>query len=203
VSDSIFLPLPLIRNSERADYKTCPAKWNWRWNMGLVPKMTKQDARWFGSIWHLLWATVYTPPGKDGFERAIIKTTEIHQLWDELSKDAYTTVSSAGYFDDDKEREFWDAIKLGHFMIDGQINKWRARPRLRSSDSGATFQRENPVQSSPASASRISLAATGIPPWQPVWRAYRPRCRHVRLAGARPLRWTRQGMDLGLEIHQS
>jgi PD-(D/E)XK nuclease superfamily len=123
------IPLPLMRNSERNDFKQCPAKWNWRWNLGLVPAMPRQDARWFGTLWHLLWATVYTPPeGKDGFTRAITNPAEIHELWDKLTKDAYVTVSSGPYFDEDKEREYWDAIELGHFMIDGQLKKWRLDP---------------------------------------------------------------------------
>ena len=110
--------LPLIRNSERSDFKTCPQKWYWRWVEGLVPKLPTMGALWYGTIWHLLWATVYTPPaGADGFTRGITEASEIHALWDELAKDAYTTVSSAPYFDDDKEREYWDAISLGHIMI--------------------------------------------------------------------------------------
>lgn len=125
---NIFRPLPLIRNSERSDFKQCVAKWNWRWNLGLVPAISRQDARWFGTIWHLLWATVYTPPGKDGFERSITNPQEIHALWDELSKDSYAMISSAPYFDDDKEKEYWDAIELGHFMIDGQLNRWNLDP---------------------------------------------------------------------------
>lgn len=122
--------LPLIRNSERSDFKTCPAKWDWRWNKGLVPATPRQDARWFGTMWHLLWATVYTPPaGKDGFTRSITKPEEIHQLWNELTKGAYTTVSCAPFFDEDKEKEFWDAVELGHFMIDGQLSKWNLDPQ--------------------------------------------------------------------------
>ena len=124
------IELPLIRNSERNDFKTCPAKWDWRWNQGLVPATARQDARWFGSMWHLLWATVYTPPaGADGFTRAITKPEEIHQLWDELTRNAYVTVSSAPYFDEDSEKEYWDAAELGHFMIDGQLSKWKLDPQ--------------------------------------------------------------------------
>lgn len=126
----IFRPIPLIRNSERGDFKQCVSKWWWRWNLGLVPKQQRQGALWFGTIWHLLWATVYTPPaGKDGFTRGIVKPSEIHALWDELSKNSYTTVSCASFFGEDDEKEFWDAIALGHVMIDGQLNKWGLDPQ--------------------------------------------------------------------------
>lgn len=124
----IFRPLPIVRNSERGDFKQCPAKWNWRWNMGLVPKMPKYDARWFGTLWHLLWATVYKPPGKDGFVRSIAKPSEIHELWDELVKNIHSSVSGVGYFDENMDYEFWEASKLGHFMIDGQLREWNLDP---------------------------------------------------------------------------
>lgn len=125
------IDLPLIRNSERSDFKTCPAKWNWRWHMGLIPATPKQDALWFGTIWHLLWATVYTPPeGADGFTRSITNPVEIHDLWDELAKDSYTTISCAPFFDEDKEKEYWDAITLGHVMIDGQLRTWNLDPHF-------------------------------------------------------------------------
>lgn len=115
------ISLPLIRNSERSDFKSCPKKWQWRWVDGLIPAMPKQDARWFGTIWHLLWATVYTPPGKDGFVRGVTSHDEIHALWDELTKNAYTSVSGQPYFGEDDEMEFNDACVLGHLMIDGQL----------------------------------------------------------------------------------
>lgn len=124
----IFRPLPLVRNSERGDFKACPAKWHWRWNRGLVPRMPKFDAAYFGTLWHLLWAKVYTPPGKDGFVRSISNPNEIHQLWDDLTKSTYATVSGVGYFDEDDEKEFFDSIKLGHFMIDGQLAQWNLDP---------------------------------------------------------------------------
>ena len=122
------ISLPLIRNSERSDFKSCPKKWQWRWVDGLIPAMPKQDARWFGTMWHLLWATVYTPPGKDGFERGVSSHDEIHALWDELTKNAYTSVSGQPYFGDDDEMEFNDACVLGHLMIDGQLKEWNLDP---------------------------------------------------------------------------
>lgn len=124
-----MIDLPLVRNSERSDFKGCPKKWDWRWNQGLVPAMPKQDARWFGTQWHLLWATVYTPPeGQDGFTRAITKPSEIHALWDDLTANAYTSVSGDPFFDDDQEKEWNDACELGHIMIDGQLAEWNLDP---------------------------------------------------------------------------
>lgn len=121
--------LPIIRQSERGDFKSCPSKWNWRWNEGLVPRMPRYDARWFGTMWHLLWATVYTPPaGADGFTRAITKPEEIHQLWDQLLNNVYTTVSGLPFFGDEQEMEWNDATALGHIMIDGQLKEYNLDP---------------------------------------------------------------------------
>lgn len=123
-----MIDLPLVRNSERSDFKSCPKRWNWRWNDGLIPAMPKQDARWFGTQWHLLWATVYTPPGKDGFVRALTNPAEIHALWDDLTAGAYVSVSGDPFFDDDKEKEWNDACELGHVMIAGQLKEWNLDP---------------------------------------------------------------------------
>lgn len=119
----------LMRNSERSDFKTCPQKWEWAWNQRLVPKAQLQDAAWFGTCWHLLWAQVYTPPeGKDGFTRGISVPSEIHDLWDEIMKDAYIKIAAFDYFDEDAEKEFVDACALGHIMIDGQLKAYNLDP---------------------------------------------------------------------------
>ena len=125
-----IINLPLVRNSERSDFKSCPKKWDWRWTQGLVPANPRQDARWFGTLWHLLWATVYTPPGKDGFVRGVSSPDEIHSVWDTLTKNAYTAVSGTPYFGDDEELEFNDACLLGHLMIDGQLKEWKLDPQF-------------------------------------------------------------------------
>jgi hypothetical protein len=116
----------ILRNSERMEFKKCMAAWNWRYNQGLVPRSQKQDARFFGTCWHYVWAEMYTPPpGKDGFTRADI---DPHELWDQLMRDSYMKISCDPFFDDDKEKEFMDAQELGHIMINGQIALWNLDP---------------------------------------------------------------------------
>lgn len=128
MNNNIFAATPLMRNSERKDFKECQQKWFWGWEQGWVPKAPMQNAAWFGSCWHLLWAEVYLPPGKDGFVRGIIKPTEIHELWNKIMKDAYIKIAAFPYFDEDGEREFIDAQELGHIMIDGQLAQWNLDP---------------------------------------------------------------------------
>ena len=122
--------MPLIRNSERNDFKSCPAKWNWRWNQGLVPAMARQDARWFGTIWHLVWAEYMTPPAgtEKNPKRGFIRGRDPHETWEQATKNAFVTIAAAPYFDDDKEKEFFDASELGHIMIDGHMNTYKGDP---------------------------------------------------------------------------
>lgn len=121
-----FRPIPLVRNSERESFNTCHQQWWWRWNMGLVPAMPKQDARWFGTGWHLVWAEKYTPPpGKDGFTRADVNP---HDTWDQFCQNTYAKIAAFPYFSEDDEKEYVDAVVLGHNMIDGQLAQWNLDP---------------------------------------------------------------------------
>jgi hypothetical protein len=125
----LLMTLPMLRNSERSDFKTCQAKWNWRWNyregdqiLGLVPAMVSQNAAWFGSGWHLVWAEHYMPlKGKDGFSRS---EKNPHETWDEYCKDQYVFISSGPYWNEVSEKEWHDAQALGHIMIDGYLKQY-------------------------------------------------------------------------------
>ncbi|AZS12611.1 exonuclease [Mycobacterium phage DrLupo] len=117
-----LIPLPLLRNSERKDFKTCQAKWNWAWNFGLKLKIPTQSAAWFGTGWHLVWAEYYTPPpGKDGFTRS---EKDPHETWAEYCKGEYASISSGPYWDEVAEKEWHDAETLGHIMIDNYLEEY-------------------------------------------------------------------------------
>jgi hypothetical protein len=49
-----------LRSHERIDYKRCPAKWYWRWRMGLVPKGKEFGALELGTWMHEGLAGHYT-----------------------------------------------------------------------------------------------------------------------------------------------
>lgn len=122
--------LPMMRNSERQDFKLCPSKWNWRWNLNLVPKMPRMGALWFGTGWHIVWAEHYTPPPgtENNPKRGFIRGRDPHETWDEFSKNSYEKIRTSDYFDEDAEQTFEDAQKLGHIMIDGQLKLWQSDP---------------------------------------------------------------------------
>lgn len=52
--------LPVIRSSERVDFKRCPKKWFWAWRMGLVPKAKQFGALDLGAWVHEALALWYT-----------------------------------------------------------------------------------------------------------------------------------------------
>lgn len=106
--------LPLLRNSERSDFNTCPAKHQWRWNEGLVPQMPMKSAAWFGGIVHVALAEWYQPAGaKNGFVRG----RDPRETIQEAFKGEYTTISAGPYFDQVAEKEYWDAAELGLIMM--------------------------------------------------------------------------------------
>ena len=119
--------LPMLRNSERNDFKDCPQKWDWRWNEGLtLANPPVSGALWFGTGWHLVWAEFYTPPkGKDGFTRG----RDPHETWDEFCRESYAKIANTEFFGDDDQVEFLGAQELGHIMIDGQIKQWGGDPQ--------------------------------------------------------------------------
>jgi PD-(D/E)XK nuclease superfamily len=113
--------LPFLRNSERAAFKTCPAKHNWGWNQGLTLKMPTKSAAWFGSIVHVALAEWYSPAGgKNGFARG----RDPRETLAEQFKNEYTTISAGPYFDEVAEKEYWDAAELGKIMMTAYLAEY-------------------------------------------------------------------------------
>lgn len=66
--------LPVIRSSERVDFKRCPKKWYWNWRRGLVPRKQMFGALDLGTWKHTALEWRYTSEEKitleDAFKRA-------------------------------------------------------------------------------------------------------------------------------------
>lgn len=75
--------LPLIRHSERVDFKRCPKKWFWRWRMGLVPKAKTFGALELGTWVHAAFAGWYSQPDRDGISLPAWFTAAAHRAIDE------------------------------------------------------------------------------------------------------------------------
>lgn len=62
--------LPVIRQSERVDFKRCMKKWFWRWRMGLVPKRQEYGALLLGTWMHTALEWRYTNKNFPSLEMA-------------------------------------------------------------------------------------------------------------------------------------
>ncbi|WIC89689.1 Cas4 exonuclease [Rhodococcus phage Maselop] len=65
------IDLPLLRTSERKDFKRCPQRWWWAWRDGLRPAKQKHGALWFGTGIHLAlekWYVLGKERGRDPVE---------------------------------------------------------------------------------------------------------------------------------------
>lgn len=68
VTSKARLVLPMLRNSERSDFKRCPQRWWWGWRQGLVPQGPPDINLWFGEGIHLALALWYKPGLKRGVD---------------------------------------------------------------------------------------------------------------------------------------
>lgn len=107
---------PILRTSERATFGECVAKWNWRWNEGLVPRHVSLDARWFGTGVHLALANWYCGPGlKRGPHPA--------ETWEKYVGDlvGYAKTSDAT---EEQHAQYVELGELGKVMLEGYIKKY-------------------------------------------------------------------------------
>lgn len=110
--------LPLLRTSERKDFKRCPQRWWWAWRDGLRPSGPPNDKLWFGTGWHLVMAHLYGQPGtKRGKE-----PMKVWRDWvnDEIVKIRVNISGNADY----KEEVYLDAANLGIEMIGNYLDTY-------------------------------------------------------------------------------
>lgn len=102
--------LPMLRSSERKDWKRCPTKWNWRYNESLVPLTFNAGPLWFGAGMHLAAAEHYVP----GFKRG----RDPRETWLEFVGETMDAVKTDKYVDDETVDSWEDAAELGVLMWD-------------------------------------------------------------------------------------
>jgi hypothetical protein len=117
VKQETVYTLPLLRTSERKDFKRCPQRWWWAWRDGLYQAGPPNDKLWFGTGWHIVMAHIYQPGLKRG------KTPlKVWREWvgDEMTK-IRVNVSGA---DDYKEEVYINAAQLGEEMIGNYLDTY-------------------------------------------------------------------------------
>lgn len=104
--------IPLLRTSERRDFKRCPQRWWWGWREGLRPKGTPSDALWFGTGWHLVMEHHYCGPGAK-------RGGDPHGVWEEYVADEIRFIrSQVTESNGVSEEPYQEAGELGHAMVD-------------------------------------------------------------------------------------
>lgn len=118
------LDLPLLRGSERKDFKRCPQRWWWGWRDGLESNRQKMPL-WFGTGIHLAFEHWYIP----GVERG----RDLRETWSEYCEGVSELMRvevRAGSLPSDYEQVIMDAEGVGLAMLDnylveyGQDEEW-------------------------------------------------------------------------------
>lgn len=115
--------IPLLRGSERGDFKTCQWMWWQAWREGLRGQTDKPNALWFGAGIHLALAHYYEPQGRSalkGFKRG----PHPAETWQQYIKDEtprFFRKDGPGEVD---EKEYGDLKELGEGMLTGYIEHY-------------------------------------------------------------------------------
>lgn len=108
--------IPLLRNSERHDFKRCPLRWHWRYQEQLVPIDFSTGPLVFGSLGHLALASWYVPGKKRGIDP--------RETWDKITKELWDAVKVEKFVDDEIEGTWEDARLLGHLMLSNYLQHY-------------------------------------------------------------------------------
>jgi hypothetical protein len=109
------MPVPLIRTSERGDYKHCPFYWWHHWQNGLTTR-TAPTWSWFGTATHKALEVRYPVGTKRG------GIADVLSAFDEALGDETRRIWSEGGELDDEEVH--DARLLGHEMLKGYVEHY-------------------------------------------------------------------------------
>lgn len=107
--------LPLLRTSERKDFKRCPQRWWWGWREGLKPQGPPNDKLWFGEGMHLALALWYIPGLKRGVDPRV--------TWRKFARDdiKFIRTEYAKQYDPTK---YEDAAAFGEELLTHYLGHW-------------------------------------------------------------------------------
>jgi len=120
-SGPVLLPgeAPLLRTSERSDWRRCPWLWEVTWRRGLRTRKTPVWA-WFGTAIHAA-LEVYYPPGIKRGKLADVLVA-FHESADGETGRIWT--ENQGHLEDDFEEQVVDAKVLGEAMLRGYVEHY-------------------------------------------------------------------------------
>ena len=112
--------VPLLRNSERSDFKRCIKRWQWRYNEHLVPIQHNVGPLVFGTFGHLALAEWYQPGNVRGPHPAETWMKITENYWDSVKSESF----GSGLFDDEIEGTWEDARELGAELLVNYVNEY-------------------------------------------------------------------------------
>lgn len=107
------MAVPLIRTSERGDFKECPWKWYHSWVLGLTTRRVPTWS-WFGTAWHKAMEVRY-PVGRKRVHIADVIDAFVEAVGDEERR----VWTAGGEID---EEEVVDGKELGIAMLKGYVD---------------------------------------------------------------------------------
>jgi hypothetical protein len=113
--------IPLLRTSERNDFKRCPWMWHQSWNRGLTSSRTPTWS-WFGSAWHKGMEARYIPGTKRGSLLDAIGAFE--EALDGEVRRVYTEGYSIDEVDIVDGRKLGEAMMRGYYRHYGKESEW-------------------------------------------------------------------------------
>lgn len=155
-------PIPLLRNSERKDFKRCLLRWHWRYNEQLVPINFSTGPLLFGSLGHLALAEWYVP----GLQRGI----DPQETWEKITQDLWDVVKLEKYVDDEVEGTWEDARKLGHLILEHYKTHWGNDDHWEVLWVEDQFQQNIPYPGDLLKRRRAAKAGKPLPPLRPIVR---------------------------------
>lgn len=113
--------LPLLRQSERAEFKRCPWRWYQGHVLGLQPIVEKwHEAADFGTLFHVALAEYYLPGTKRGPHPA--------ETWTRVAGDTVATIKTMEVRDDELVAKWEDFYELGLDLADAYIERYQGDP---------------------------------------------------------------------------
>jgi len=107
--------IPMLRNSERKDFKRCPQRWWWSWREGLNKQGPPNDKLWFGEGIHLALALWYIPGMKRGVDP--------RKTWRKFAKDDIKFIRTE-YAKEYDPAKYEDAATFGEELLTNYLDHW-------------------------------------------------------------------------------
>lgn len=108
--------VPMLRTSERTDFKRCPWLWHKTWVEGVVPRKAPTWS-WFGTAIHAALETYYRPGRRRSSTKKVLEAFHAS-----VGANVGRIYTEGGTVDDD---EVVDAKDLGEAMLRGYIDHYR------------------------------------------------------------------------------